>query len=142
MKDFVKKKGFELVETAGDGNCFFDALKKSGKVEGTLDEIRKKLVDHIDTDPELELKLGITKAQLEDFRKSGVYACDVGDFAPEYAHSAFGIRLHIYDMRKDDKQYTVRLIEYGRDPGKPLVSVLRSSHHYRLLVPKEKQESR
>jgi hypothetical protein len=63
------------------------------------------------------------------------------DFAPGYAHLVYAC---IYDMLMEGTQHIIRFIDYGGDPGNPLVSMLRTRdpEHYRLLHPKEKQESR
>ena len=94
-ESFADAFGFKIIETADDGNCFFDSLSKYGKkmkfepLNKHMQTLREEIVDYLHTVPELSIVY--TEDDIEELRRSRVYACDAGDLPPQFANRAFVI---------------------------------------------------
>jgi hypothetical protein len=130
----------EVIKTVTDGDCFFDSLlqsqvisipKEVKTVSAKRAYLRKWLVDYMiqHVDPNV-----MPHESIEELYQAGKYACDAGDLVPLYAPLAFGIRLHVYDLHREPSQhYVIMRYHYGMEG--PIVRMLRSGEHFRLLRP-------
>jgi hypothetical protein len=130
--------GAEVVKTVSNGDCFFDSLLLSHAipipqdVKGVAAQrayLREQLVDYMmeHVDPNV-----MPAESIRELYEAGKYACDAGDLVPLYAPLAFGIRLHVYDLHREPSQHYV-IMRYRYGTMGPLVSILRSGEHFRLL---------
>jgi hypothetical protein len=107
INDFEDETGFQFIDVEGDGNCFFHTMamfyRFNGNESKTQDILRQQLVKHMldhyaDYEP-----YGITKEEIEDFRKDGTWNNDVGDLVVPAAATAFNIRIKLYDLKPATK---------------------------------------
>ena len=149
---FASAFAFEVVETISNGDCFFDSLLQSGKIEepGKSPKeqknqrllLRKRLVDYLENPDILaslsEFGFNNIEKNIQQLRKEKVYACDAGDLPTQFAHEAFGIHLNVYviDYHKGTKRTVVTLERHQNiDPMAPTIHVLRIGQHFKLLQP-------
>lgn len=149
---FASAFAFKVVETISNGDCFFDSLLQSGKIEvpGKLPKeqknqrllLRKRLVDYLENPDILaslsEFGFNNIENNIQQLRKEMVYACDAGDLPTQFAHEAFGIHLNVYviDYHKGTKRTVVTLERHQNiNPMAPTIHVLRSGEHFKLLDP-------
>jgi len=130
----------EVVKTISNGDCFFDALLLSKTipipptvkgVSAQRQYLRDYLVDYLldNVSPDV-----MPPESIEELYEAGKYACDAGDLVPIYASAAFDIRLHIYDLQREPSSHYV-VVRHRVGTHGPIVSVLRSGEHFRLLRP-------
>ena len=140
-KFFADTFGFKIIETADDGNCFFDSLSKYGKkmkfepLNKHMQTLREETVDYLHTVPELSIVY--TEDDIEELRRSRVYACDAGDLPPQFANRAFGMNLHIYTFNHDEDlniNYITLVKNRGTIYKDVTVHVLHIGNHFKLLL--------
>jgi hypothetical protein len=140
-QEFAKAFGFKIIETADDGNCFFDSLSKYGKkmkfepLNKHMQTLREETVDYLHTVPELSIVY--TEDDIEELRRSRVYACDAGDLPPQFANRAFGMNLHIYTFNHDEDlniNYITLVKNRGTIHRDVTVHVLHIGNHFKLLL--------
>jgi len=140
-ESFTDAFGFKIIETADDGNCFFDSLSKYGKkmkfepLNKHMQTLREETVDYLHTVPELSIVY--TEDDIEELRKSRVYACDAGDLPPQFANRAFGMNLHIYTFNHDEDlnmNYITLVKNRGTIHKDVTVHVLHIGNHFKLLL--------
>ena len=140
-ESFAATFGFKIIETADDGNCFFDSLSKYGKkmkfepLNKHMQTLREETVDYLHTVPELSIVY--TEDDIEELRKSRVYACDAGDLPPQFANRAFGMNLHIYTFNHDEDlnmNYITLVKNRGTIHRDVTVHVLHIGNHFKLLL--------
>ena len=140
-ESFADAFGFKIIETADDGNCFFDSLSKYGKkmkfepLNKHMQTLREETVDYLHTVPELSIVY--TEDDIEELRRSRVYACDAGDLPPQFANRAFGMNLHIYTFNHDE-DLNINYITLVKNRGiiykDVTVHVLHIGNHFKLLL--------
>ena len=140
-QEFADAFGFKIIETADDGNCFFDSLSKYGKkmkfepLNKHMQTLREETVDYLHTVPELSIVY--TEDDIEELRRSRVYACDAGDLPPQFANRAFGMNLHIYTFNHDEDlniNYITLVKNRGTIHRDVTVHVLHIGNHFKLLL--------
>jgi hypothetical protein len=140
-ESFADVFGFKIIETADDGNCFFDSLSKYGKkmkfepLNKHMQTLREETVDYLHTVPELSIVY--TEDDIEELRRSRVYACDAGDLPPQFANRAFGMNLHIYTFNHDEDlniNYITLVKNRGTIYKDVTVHVLHIGNHFKLLL--------
>ena len=140
-ESFADAFGFKIIETADDGNCFFDSLSKYGKkmkfepLNKHMQTLREETVDYLHTVPELSIVY--TEDDIEELRQSRVYACDAGDLPPQFANRAFGMNLHIYTFNHDEDlnmNYITLVKNKGTIYNDVTVHVLHIGNHFKLLL--------
>ena len=140
-ESFADAFGFKIIETADDGNCFFDSLSKYGKkmkfepLNKHMQTLREETVDYLHTVPELSIVY--TEDDIEELRRSRVYACDAGDLPPQFANRAFGMNLHIYTFNHDEDlniNYITLVKNRGTIHRDVTVHVLHIGNHFKLLL--------
>lgn len=140
-ESFADTFGFKIIETADDGNCFFDSLSKYGKkmkfepLNKHMQTLREEIVDYLHTVPELSIVY--TEDDIEELRRSRVYACDAGDLPPQFANRAFGMNLHIYTFNHDEDlniNYITLVKNRGTIHRDVTVHVLHIGNHFKLLL--------
>lgn len=157
-QEFATAQGFQIVDTADDGNCFYDSLSKYGQRTGNpaTDQphmaIRRAIVGHMianqalyapylipdDTRAPVPTAAQIT-SRLRQYLKSRAWAGGLGDVFPQVAAEVLNLNITIYDVQDDG---SVRMIamgtgpEGGPNPALPTVNLVRTNgNHFRLLWP-------
>lgn len=148
-ESFADAFGFKVIETADDGNCFFDSLSKYGKkmkfepLNKHMQTLREETVDFLHTVPELSIVY--TEDDIEELRKSRVYACDAGDLPPQFANRAFGMNLHIYTFNHDEDlnmNYITLVKNKGTTHRDVTVHVLHIGNHFKLLLTENEEATK
>jgi hypothetical protein len=162
IKDFTTLNNLTVVETADDGNCFYDTLSKYGQRTGNptlnkpnielrreiigsmlkperLNELLPFFVENANIAPGSEIINVDPIAELEKFLEPYQWAGWMGDIVPQIAADILNINIHIYDVRVIDPSNVIdRLIFSGRVPDATTVIMLRTNgSHFRLLWPKD-----
>jgi hypothetical protein len=158
-KEFADSQGLQIIETADDGNCFYDSLSKYGSRTGNPATnkshlvLRREIVGamirdqaeyapfFVPNDPNAAVPSNDDiREQLKSYLRPYQWSGPLGDIFPQVAAKVLNINITIYDVRNNG---TVSMIAMGNGPGGipnpalPVVSLLRTNgNHFRLLVPK------
>ncbi len=166
-KNFAKEYNFTIVETADDGNCFYDTLSKYGartnisKLKKSHMELRKEIIGSLIDPEKLEkyspffvenkiispeneaIEVNVVN-ELTKFLKPYQWAGWMGDIIPQIAAELLQINIEVYDVldtnnNNDDTPNSIsKIIFAGGGNGLPTVSMLRTNgNHFRLLWPKD-----
>ena len=157
-QEFATAQGFQIVDTADDGNCFYDSLSKYGQRTGNPAtnrphmEIRRAVVSFmianqarfapylIPDDPKApEPTAAQITQRLRQYLKSRAWAGGLGDVFPQVAAEVLNLNITIYDVQDNGN---IRMIamgtgpEGGPNPALPTVDLVRTNgNHFRLLWP-------
>jgi hypothetical protein len=157
-QEFATAQGFQIIDTADDGNCFYDSLSKYGQRTGNPAtnkshmEIRRAVVGFmianqaryapylIPDDPAAPVPTPAQiTARLRQYLKSRTWAGGLGDVFPQVAAEVLNLNITIYDVQDDG---SVRMISMGTgpdggpNPALPTVHLVRTNgNHFRLLWP-------
>jgi hypothetical protein len=157
-QDFAAANGFEVIETADDGNCFYDSVSKYGQRTGNpaVDkphmELRREVVQYMINNQALYAAALIPDnpkarvptpaqitARLTRFFKSRTWSGGLGDIFPQVAAQVFGINITIYDIKFDRSINMIAMgpgPQGGPDPALPVINLIRTNgNHFRLLWP-------
>ncbi len=145
INDYIKKNNFTKVETAEDGNCFFDTLSKFyelNEIKKSHSELRKELITYIDKNKVKiqQYHAGNEKSfnnAIDELSKLGAWSSNLGDSVPSIAATAFNIKIIIHDVHQKNKINPRNINRIELDPGeKPdyTVNMLRNKNHYELLI--------
>jgi hypothetical protein len=145
INDYIKENNFTKVETADDGNCFFDTLSKFYELNGiekSHSELREELITYIDKN-KVKIKQyhdgnekSFNKA-VDELSILGAWCSNLGDSVPSIAATAFNIKIIIHDVRQKNKVIPRNINRIELDPGgnpKYTVNMLRNKNHYELLI--------
>ncbi len=145
INDYIAQNNFTKVETADDGNCFFDTLSKFYELNGiekSHSKLREELTDYMKAYIDnIGLYLSHTNnasKEIEKLSKSGVWSSNLGDSVPSIATRVFNIKIIIHDVRQKNKVIprhiqTIELKPEGIEP-EYTVNMLRNKNHYELLI--------
>jgi hypothetical protein len=157
-QDFADANGFEVIETADDGNCFYDSVSKYGQRTGNPAvnkphmELRREVVqDMINNQAQYAAALipdnpkarvptpAQITARLTRFFKSRTWSGGLGDVFPQVGAQVFGINITIYDIKVDRSINMIAMgpgPQGGPDPALPVINLIRTNgNHFRLLWP-------
>jgi hypothetical protein len=154
---FAASLGLQIIETADDGNCFYDSLSKYGAI--TKDAATNKthlvlrrevvtfMINHRDEfaaalipdDPKAPVPTNAQiLARLRHYLSPYTWAGGLGDVFPQVAARVLNINITIYDIAAG----RINMIAMGNapegepDPARPVVQLLRTNgNHFRLLMP-------
>jgi hypothetical protein len=157
--EFAGNRGWNVVPTADNGNCFYDSLakyyqrtKNADKAKHSNRELRKTIINAIITrraeyahvfvseDPNgpVMTNAEILK-ELQAYLKPYQWAGPLGDIVPSVASQILNINITIYDVRDDGR---VNMIAMGTgpngipNPGLPTINLIRTNgNHFQLLWP-------
>jgi hypothetical protein len=156
---FASSLGLQIIETADDGNCFYDSLSKYGAITKDVatnkthlklrQEVVRYMIAHraeyaaalIPDNPKAPVPTDVQiKAQLETYLRPYTWAGALGDVFPQVAARVLNINITIYDVTR--KGGVINMIAMGNapegepDPARPVVQLLRTNgNHFRLLMP-------
>jgi hypothetical protein len=156
---FASSLGLQIVETADDGNCFYDSLSKYGARTGnaatnkTHLELRREVVTYminhraeftpalIPDNPNAPVPTNAEiLAQLRTYLRPYTWAGALGDVFPQVAARVLNINITIYDITAGGRINKIAMgnaAEGEPDPARPVIQLLRTNgNHFRLLVPK------
>lgn len=160
-QEFALAHNFDIINTADDGNCFYDSLSKYGKLTGNSStnkthlQLRKEIVGDmiknmdeysvyfIPDDPSANIPTNDEiKNDLKKYLKSRQWDGALGDIFPQVAAKVLNKNIRIFDVQNDG---SVNMIEMGTGPegtintALPVIILIRTNgNHFRLLMPKVK----
>ena len=150
---FAEKFKFNIVETVTDGDCFFDAILKSGVIlkngailksgaisASPIQYLRKTLVNYMQTQTFTnkygEFFSDETTAGIQQLRQAGQYATNAGDLPSQFSHDAFGIHLNLFIL--NNAYHNITLEQHvNKLHNVPTVNIIRIGAHYKLLMPQK-----
>jgi hypothetical protein len=144
INDYIAQNNFTKVETADDGNCFFDTLSKFYELNGiekSHSELRKELIKYMHHNlHDIAAFISSRNDPLETIKelsKNGAWCSDLGDSVPSIATRAFKITIIIHDVRQKKGAIPRHIQTIQLDPeginSEYIVNVLRNKNHYELL---------
>lgn len=147
INDYITLNKFTKVETADDGNCFFDTLSKFYELNGIKkphSKLREELITYIRKNKVKiqQYHAGNEKSfnnAVAELSELGAWSSNLGDSVPSIATNAFKIKIIIHDVRQKNKVIPRNINRIELDPeGNPeyTVNMLRNKNHYELLLPK------
>lgn len=146
INDYIEHNNFLRIETADDGNCFFDTLSKFYEMNGinkSHTELRKELIKYMydnlgDISAFLSGESDILNS-INELSKNGEWSSNLGDSIPSIATKAFKITIIIHDVRKKKgaipRHIQILQLEPEGERSKYTINMLRNINHYELLVP-------
>lgn len=158
ITNFASANGFTVVETADDGNCFYDTLSKFGSRSGdpilnkTHLELRRQIIGEmlkpvrraeltpffVPNDPSANaLSNAEISAELNKFLRPYQWAGWMGDVIPQIAADILNINIIIYDVLNGNPSNHIDRVSFSGGAGAVTdVNMLRTNgSHFRLLWP-------
>ena len=158
ITNFSTANGFTVVETADDGNCFYDTLSKFGSRSGnpilnkTHLELRRQIIGEmlkparraeltpffVPNDPDANaLSNAEISAELNKFLRPYQWAGWMGDVIPQIAADILNINIIIYDVLNGNPSNHIDRVAFSGGAGAVVnVNMLRTNgSHFRLLWP-------
>ncbi len=146
INDYIAMNNYIRIETADDGNCFFDTLSKYYEFNGkdkSHSELRKELVKYM-RDNLYDIAAFISSRNdpienIDELSENGAWSSDLGDSIPSIATKAFKIKIIIHDVRKKRGTAPRQIQTIVLDPegisSTHTINMLRNINHYELLIP-------